>query len=680
MFTYDEKKHFSREPFDPCCPPPHPHHSIPEKVEITSRMLRDTLDRLLMFEKTMKDKYDDLFAIMTKDNVTFKDLMQDAYSDFVSNVRSEINLFETNTDGIVTIFKEAVNARLEEFNQNYSEAFATYKEEIAEWQDNFEESLRAEFSAYTVDVNSMVEAHVARFAAQDAKISDAVAYMKTNLNATLENLLNEMDENGSLIGVLDTTVCISVKQYGAAGDGVTDDTDAFKEAITAVGASGTLFVPNGTYLVSDAIPLVSNMVLAGAANAVIVRAENNLENYEVIAIHNVENVTVRNLTIKGERATHTGTTGEWGNVVSIKGSKNIRIEDCVCSDGWGDGVYIGTGNNGCENVSIVDCTIDNNRRNGISVVNCAGIHVKGCTISNTQGVAPQMAIDFECNNASESVTNAIIENCVFKGNKFGVGTGNGSNLYEVIVRNCSFYGNQGISIFGTSDETVGGNFLVKGCSFFTNHGVTIGAKSADGLPVQIEDCHFECNNVCIGYGDSTIDSAYEFGGIRILNCYFHKWLETTCPIRFINSNANGTYRDIVIDCHMEALGNSGVYFGMKVTGEADISIKRKNREIAVNTTINKYQVFNQLDVKCTNGDHTITLAESIPYGVPITFKFTGATATYRLAIALENGYFPQFDSVSKIYLPKLYDEVTVRHEAEGVWSVVDKTTTGIKTV
>lgn len=680
MFTYDEKRFFNPAPVEPTCPPPCEPHSFPEKVEITSRMLRDTLDRLLMFERTMKEKYDDLFSIMTNDNVTFKKLMEDAYSDFVSSVRTEINLFETNTTSVVTLFKEAINARLAEFNENYSQAFADYQKELSEYLNTFEDTIREEFNLYKEDVNNIIAQHVARFDAQDAKIDDAVAYMKTNLNATLENLLHEMDENGSLIGVLDTTVCISVKQYGAVGDGVTDDTNAFKEAITAVGDSGTLFVPNGTYLVSDAIPLVSNMVLAGAANAVIVRAANNLENYEVVAIHNVENVTVRNLTIKGERATHTGTTGEWGNVVSIKGSKNIRIEDCVCSNGWGDGVYIGTGNNGCENVSIVDCTIDNNRRNGISVINCEGIHVKGCTISNTQGVTPQMAIDFECNDANESVTNAIIENCVFKDNKFGVGTGNGSNLYEIIVRNCSFYGNQGISIFGTSDETVGGNFLVKGCSFFTNHGVTIGAKSANGLPVQIEDCHFECNNVCIGYGDSTIDSTYEFGGIQILNCYFHKWLETTCPIRFINSNATGTYRDIVIDCHMAALGNSGVYFGMKVTGEADISIKRKNREIGSNISINKYQIFNQLDVKCTDADHTVTLAESIPYGVPITLKFTGATATHRLAIVLENGHFPQFDSVSKIYLPKLYDEVTVRHEAEGVWSVVDKTTTGIKTV
>lgn len=656
MFTFDEKKFFAPKPETaPFCPPRCNPVTLPEKVEHTARELRDTLDRLMMFEKNITDKYEDLMAVMTQDNVTFKNLMQDAWSDFVSTVRSEINLFETNTDSVVALFKQAVNTRLSE----HMELYEAYKAELETIVAEYEQGIREEVDGLS------------------AKVDEGYHYMKTHINESLETLLREMDENDELIGVIDTSVCISVKQYGAVGDGITDDTQAFKEALTAVGASGTLFVPNGTYLVSDTITLVSNMVLTGGANSVILRKANDLTEYEVIAINNVRNVTVKNITVKGERSSHTGTDGEWGNVISIKGSENILIDNCTCADGWGDGVYIGTGNNACKNVSIVNCTIDNNRRNGISVINCHGVKVKGCTISNTQGTAPQMAIDFETNSSTESVTNAIVEDCIFSGNKFGVGTGNGSSLYEIIVRNCTFYGHQGVSISGTSDETVGGNFLVKGCSFFTNHGVTIGAKSADGLPVQIEDCHFSCDNVCIGYGDSTIDSAYVFGGIRVLNCYFHKWMETTCPIRFINTGDNSTYRDIVIDCHMENLGNSGVYFGMKKTGDALINIKRKTREIGVNTTLNKYLVYNQLDVKCTDDHKTITLSEGIPYGVEVEIRFVGATVSNALHIKLENGYFPQFENTNEITLSLLYDKVIVRHEAENIWSVIDQTRTGI---
>src|SRR5215469_9288964 len=44
---------------------------------------------------------------------------------------------------------------------------------------------------------------------------------------------------------------VNVKDYGAAGDGVTNDTDAFIKALTACAVGGgTCLVPEGTYLIS----------------------------------------------------------------------------------------------------------------------------------------------------------------------------------------------------------------------------------------------------------------------------------------------------------------------------------------------------------------------------------------------------------------------------------------------
>src|SRR5262249_51553665 len=53
-------------------------------------------------------------------------------------------------------------------------------------------------------------------------------------------------------------VWLNVKsdQFGAAGDGVTDDTAAINAAITAAGAAGTtIFFPPGTYICSGALTL-----------------------------------------------------------------------------------------------------------------------------------------------------------------------------------------------------------------------------------------------------------------------------------------------------------------------------------------------------------------------------------------------------------------------------------------
>ena len=49
---------------------------------------------------------------------------------------------------------------------------------------------------------------------------------------------------------------VSVKQYGAKGDGETDDTDALKATITAAVSGtdgGTIYIPTGKYVISDSL-------------------------------------------------------------------------------------------------------------------------------------------------------------------------------------------------------------------------------------------------------------------------------------------------------------------------------------------------------------------------------------------------------------------------------------------
>ena len=60
---------------------------------------------------------------------------------------------------------------------------------------------------------------------------------------------------------------VSVKDFGAVGDGVTDDTAAIQAAILAVG-NGAVFFPNGVYLISETLEITRNSVsLVGSGRA-----------------------------------------------------------------------------------------------------------------------------------------------------------------------------------------------------------------------------------------------------------------------------------------------------------------------------------------------------------------------------------------------------------------------------
>ena len=47
---------------------------------------------------------------------------------------------------------------------------------------------------------------------------------------------------------------ISVKSFGAAGDGASDDTAAIEAAISAMKAGSCLYFPGGTYVISASLP------------------------------------------------------------------------------------------------------------------------------------------------------------------------------------------------------------------------------------------------------------------------------------------------------------------------------------------------------------------------------------------------------------------------------------------
>ena len=68
---------------------------------------------------------------------------------------------------------------------------------------------------------------------------------------------------------------ISIKDFGAVGDGLTDDTNAI---INALAAANSVFVPEGTYLISSTITLTERQSLIGAGQKSVIKGNSNLFN------------------------------------------------------------------------------------------------------------------------------------------------------------------------------------------------------------------------------------------------------------------------------------------------------------------------------------------------------------------------------------------------------------------
>ncbi len=215
------------------------------------------------------------------------------------------------------------------------------------------------------------------------------------------------------------TTTLSVKDTGAAGDGIANDTNAIQAAVNQMaGTGGTVLVPDGVYMINAlvGVQLKSSMTFRLSPGATLRALPNGSDSYRVLAIRSASNVNVVGGTIEGERAAHTGTTGEAGHCLALSGSQNIVVEGVTAKNCWGDGFYLGGPSN--SKVSFCRVVADNNRRQGMSVTSADGLYVGFSVFKNTAGTLPEAGLDIEP-NLGETVTNALVTDNLFDNNAGG---------------------------------------------------------------------------------------------------------------------------------------------------------------------------------------------------------------------------------------------------------------------
>lgn len=272
-----------------------------------------------------------------------------------------------------------------------------------------------------------------------------------------------------------------------------DDTDSFNKAIENLEEYGfdTVYVPEGTYTIDaeKGIQLKSNMNLIMSPDAILQAVPNSSQGYNIITLNNISNTTISGGQIIGEREQHESSGGEWGMGIGLYDSRNIMISDVKISDCWGDGIYLGTYHDdlmemGCKDITIINCTMDNNRRNNLSIVSGEYVTIDGCTFTNANGTDPQYGIDIETNNSENPCRHIVISNSEFSGN-FKGSVGIMTTADDVTISNCSlkgdFFNYAGTNVVLSNTQIYGEAYARIGISMLNGSKINTGSEAEDVL-------------------------------------------------------------------------------------------------------------------------------------------------------------------------------------------------------
>lgn len=120
---------------------------------------------------------------------------------------------------------------------------------------------------------------------------------------------------------------VSVKDFGATGDGVTDDTAAINAAITA---ANSVFFPPGVYIFSSTITAPNDRYLYSLGSAVL-KVGNNISTTFPLCVITSQNVTIENLIFDGNQSVR-----QTGNAVAgiffQNGAQNCKLIRCTLRD------------------------------------------------------------------------------------------------------------------------------------------------------------------------------------------------------------------------------------------------------------------------------------------------------------------------------------------------------------
>jgi hypothetical protein len=317
-------------------------------------------------------------------------------------------------------------------------------------------------------------------------------------------------------------VTVNVKNFGAVGNGKTDDYSAIQSAINSA-SSGIIYFPAGVYLITKGLVLnSSNTVLKGSGKntaSMILSACNS----DIITV-NGQRCSIDGLAIDGNGNSKNGKGyNTKGDGIVINGTQS-EVTNCIIQNCAGNGINAPYVQGSNHNKNISSCKIYTCKQTGI-IVSSNDMYIKDCEIANNEG--NQQVILAGANNriynchvwsADQYTTNkntvgveirgdgGQVQGCVFdRNNKYGVciNPNEFQSVNTAIVANNWFYQN-GVSGIHFS---AGSNIVIIG-NAFRNDGVGTYTISGDGAKyknITISNNTFDDNKSRFNFDESRVN-------------------------------------------------------------------------------------------------------------------------------------------------------------------------------
>jgi polygalacturonase len=250
---------------------------------------------------------------------------------------------------------------------------------------------------------------------------------------------------------------LSVRDYGATGDGKTKDTAAIQKALDACAAAdgGKVVVPAGNYLVGS-LELKSGVTLRLEADANLMGSP-DLEDYPIIdgrwegrwvkahralvSANKAEKITVAGPgKITGNPALGGRQMPRRPCVIEMIDCRDVRLEGFTAAQRLMWTIHPTY----CENVVVSNLTIRGTGGNsdGVDVDSCKHVVIDGCDIQTGDDcIALKSGRGMEGYRAARPTEDVLIRNCTLADNIFaciGVGSETSGGIRNVRIEHCKF--------------------------------------------------------------------------------------------------------------------------------------------------------------------------------------------------------------------------------------------------